>query len=122
MLDKSPAVSDSWAELVSQDVVAERLLFYCRLRVGVDVEEEHSVSLHVACCSEVVGDLLEQSKGCLEFAGFIRFNSVLLSLVSNYGEGFIRDRERVFLTLRGELGVCKGPRHLVVDVEVGGLG
>ncbi len=78
-----PAVRDSWAELASQDVVDERLLFCCRPRVGVDVEEEHSVSLYVAYCSEFVGDMFEQHEGCLEVAGFKRFNSVLLRLVIN---------------------------------------
>ncbi len=54
-------------------------------------------------------------------AGFKRFNSVLLRLVSNCGEEGVGDRDRIFLTLCGELGVSERSCNLVVDVEVGGL-
>ncbi len=80
---RSSSVCDALGELISQDVVREGLLFRRRPRVGVYIEKQHHIPLHVACYSEVVGDLLEQHVGCFVVAGFKRFNSVLLRLVSN---------------------------------------
>ncbi len=54
-------------------------------------------------------------------AGFKRFNSVLLRLVSNCGEEGVGDRDRIILTLSGEVRVSERLCDLVVDVKVGGL-
>jgi hypothetical protein len=83
---------------------------------------EHSVSMYVNCCSDVVGDLLEWPERCLDVAGFKHFNSARLRLVSTCGEERVCNRDRLFLTLHGEFGTCEASIHLVVDVEEGELG
>ncbi len=78
--------------------------------------------MHVACCFEIGGDLLEQPEGCSVVAGLKRFDSVLLRLVRNYGEEGVCNRDFIFLTFRGELSVGETSRDMVVDVEISGLG
>ncbi len=80
---RASMILDSSGKLVAHDVVCERLILRRGSRVGVDVEEEHAVVEHVSCCSEVVGDLLEEAHDVLDVAGLKRFNNVLLRLLSD---------------------------------------
>ena len=79
------------------------------------------VSLHVACCFEVGGDLFEQPEGCFVVAGLKRFDSILLRLVCDCGEEGACHRDLIFLTFRGELSVGEASRYLVVDVKISGF-